>query len=631
MKRKFCLFTFIIILIISGCIAANYYINSKPENDFSNVDTELTSGDENDSSNVVRELTSSDGVHFTFSPEEKTLIISGEKADSHESTQKIDYWLENTEKIIIADGVKEIDASLYCYYNAKEIVISESVEKIDYDLFFSALEKYTVDKNNKYYYSDKNGVLYSYNEPVKGGDTLEKIPVKSAQETYTLPENVKYITSEAFEECEYLRFVNIGKNYDGGLTNVLEHCPYIETVTIHKDNKSYCNDNQGVVYDKEMTMVCYIPHAVEEFVVPDDVKFSFNSRCSNLGVKKLVIGNTCPPLHYFKNLDEIVIDEANDSICAVDNVVFSKDMTVLKFYPPMKADKTYEIPSSVLTIESDSLYCKKLKKLIIPDSVKYINERAFYNASGLERVKIGKGVQKIDGQDGWIDYIDNPFIECDNLKSITVSKENEHYANDKYGALYSKDMKNLLAYPSKSIFKKFSVPDTVTEINYCFSNCTEIEVINFGKNVETITVSAYGDGYSFYGFEDCFSLREINVSDENEFFTSDDGILYTKSKNYLIMYPPAKKGESFVIPDYLVGFGNFPFRNVRYLERVYVPKSIPRPDYSFAFANGDLTLYDICFDIYFEGTYNEWHSIWFDKCMLYTDHKVYYDVKEFPQ
>ena len=56
--------------------------------------------------------------------------------------------------------------------------------------------------------------------------------------------------------------------------------------------------------------------------------------------------------------------------------------------------------------------CSGLTSVIIPDSVTYIGERAFYNCSGLTSVTIGGSVTSIG---------DCAFCGCSGLKNITYT------------------------------------------------------------------------------------------------------------------------------------------------------------------------------------------------------------------
>ncbi len=99
--------------------------------------------------------------------------------------------------------------------------------------------------------------------------------------------------------------------------------------------------------------------------------------------------------------------------------------------------------------------------------------------------------------------------------------------------------------PNKTTIKTISIPDEyegspVTDIaDFAGCNLESAELIKIGKNVENIGV---------WAFENNQNLKAFEVSEENKNFRSVDGVLYTKDMKTLLFYPAAK-GESFVIPD----------------------------------------------------------------------------------
>lgn len=78
--------------------------------------------------------------------------------------------------------------------------------------------------------------------------------------------------------------------------------------------------------------------------------------------------------------------------------------------------------------------------------------------------------------------------------------------------------------------------------------CFEIETLNIGKNVKWI-----GDG-AFCGY----CIREFQISEDNPYYMSSDGIIYSKDQSFLLAYPTGKNGE-FTIPDGVTGIAQEAF------------------------------------------------------------------------
>ena len=85
------------------------------------------------------------------------------------------------------------------------------------------------------------------------------------------------------------------------------------------------------------------------------------------------------------------------------------------------------------------------------------------------------------------------------------------------------------------------IPDTVVKIGEAaFATCGSLTSMAIGKNVESI---------GFQAFAACKSFTEINVDKNNTYFSSDNGVLFNKSKTELIQYPIGSERTSYTIPD----------------------------------------------------------------------------------
>ena len=80
--------------------------------------------------------------------------------------------------------------------------------------------------------------------------------------------------------------------------------------------------------------------------------------------------------------------------------------------------------------------------------------------------------------------------------------------------------------------------------NKAFSECEKLESINIPSTVSNIV--NYYELSSFYG---CSSLKSINVAQNNQYYSSSEGILFNKDKSTLISYPTAKEETTYSIPE----------------------------------------------------------------------------------
>ena len=103
--------------------------------------------------------------------------------------------------------------------------------------------------------------------------------------------------------------------------------------------------------------------------------------------------------------------------------------------------------------------------------------------------------------------------------------------------------------------------DTVTSIaDSAFLGCKKIKAVSFPETLKKI------GGYAFYGsslesvtvlggieeigecaFSKCGKLTAITVDLENEYYSSLDGVLFSKDKSELICYPSGKTNSAYTI------------------------------------------------------------------------------------
>lgn len=124
-----------------------------------------------------------------------------------------------------------------------------------------------------------------------------------------------------------------------------------------------------------------------------------------------------------------------------------------------------------------------------------------------------------------------------------------------------------------TFLKTVTIPDSVKRIgNSTFRNCTSLETVNIGSDFKYL-----GNYVTFDPFEGCSSLRNINISPENEEFYSIDGVAYkTFDDGYelLYRYPAGRTEKSFTIPNNIQTIDSNAFRDCTALENVIIPDSV---------------------------------------------------------
>ena len=177
------------------------------------------------------------------------------------------------------------------------------------------------------------------------------------------------------------------------------------------------------------------------------------------------------------------------------------------------------LPNSLLYL-SGFRGCSGLTSIVIPNSVVYIDAGAFEYCSALSSVSIGNAVTHI---------YSGAFYGCTALTSIVL-------------------------------------PDAVSFIGEdAFYNCSSLTYVFFGASVETIGT------YAFIG---CGALETIEVSENNPFYKSIDGVLFDHNENMLLYYPRGKTGEHYSMPSTVTAIGDNAFIYNTHIASVTLGESV---------------------------------------------------------
>lgn len=274
-----------------------------------------------------------------------------------------------------------------------------------------------------------------------------------------------------------------------------------------------------------------------------------------------------------ESTDGKVIVNADGMAVLEENAGDVMDIDVADDVKTAKADKNgFVIEKGVL-----KKYTGSGGDITIPDGVKSIENYAFGNSPSVTSVTIPKSLESMDG---------NVFSFCMKLKEIKVSKNNQYFSS-KNGILYDKKKKVLLQCPRemegdiiipKTVVKigdeafwncyyltSISIPESVTSIGkYAFHFCLRLLNATIPKNVKSIGVGAFAGEAS---------MSDIQVSEDNKYFTSENGILYDKKKKVLIQCPRAKSGE-IKIPESVTNIGEEAFEYCQNVTSIIIPESV---------------------------------------------------------
>lgn len=621
MKKICCLLLMILLLAFCSCgnddIADNtdIFVTTKEtsKNEVSSNTSELSETNSLDFSNT----------DYTFDNETKTLYFKSEKvAPPSYKDKNYDYWVklaENTEKVVLKDGVKEIAEDTFRDFGKlKYIEVSATVAtEEDFIGNNQTLESVSVDSANRNL-SSENGVLFN-----KDKTKLIKYPAKQSSTSYIIPESVTAISNYAFWHAHNLEQVTLPAKLETSSDPSIWFmaCDSLGKISVSSENDNFASDNQGVLYNKNMTEIILIPAKVSEIVIPDTVTglscYALAHKCE---IKTITLGENFLFEEWFLiyefNAETINVSENSKHYFSEDGVIYSKEKTELLWYPYNKTDKIFTVPDTVVTVKH--INNPNIEELIFSDSVRRVNRTSLSSCTSLKKVHFGKNMEEII-YDGEFDVENqNPFWNCKKLETITVSPGNKHFKSDKQGALYLYDMSSIITVPANGNIREFTVPDSVTIIMDCFKNCSRIKKIHFGKNTEKICVGV-SDTESIVGFSGCTSLESISVSKDNKYFTNIDGILFSKDMKILYLYPANKTGERYIVPENVELVHDYAFLDSQNIKMIYLFKNTKASLSSFPKDDE----WNLTADIYCEGSQDQINSR--------EDPRYHFNVTEIPE
>ena len=232
--------------------------------------------------------------------------------------------------------------------------------------------------------------------------------------------------------------------------------------------------------------------------------------------------------------------------------------------------------------------CCGLTNITIPNSVTsigggtygthYGREGAFAGCTNLTSVTIGNGVTSIGNF---------AFFRCTALTSITIpnSVTSIGYgafsgSSNLIGVTISDSLSNIedFAFSDCTSLTNITIPTSVTSIGrYSLGGCTSLTSITIPYSVTNIAafVDEYGEHGAFLG---CANLREITVDTRNSFYSSVDGVLFSKSQTTLVQCPEAKSGN-YTIPNGVIRIGDGAFSGCARLASVIIANSVTNIGY----------------------------------------------------
>ena len=284
-------------------------------------------------------------------------------------------------------------------------------------------------------------------------------------QSVTFPNNdsIQSLGAYTFAECTSLRSVKLPDSVTEIPVGMFAYCTALESVTFGDSVVSIGDEAfRGCTALTEVTLpdtltemggfVFYMCTALTDITIPEGLEtlgsYSFTG-C--VGLESFHIPATLlslgeGPFLGCMSLTDITVEESHPNYKVEDGILYSKDGSVLYFYPPSRTDTTFQVPAGVQDIYDGAFfqcsdlqyvefpeglttigagafdYCTGLTAVVIPESVTNIMSTAFADCAALERVTFVGADNETEGEGDALTIGDHAFYACEELKEVILPK-----------------------------------------------------------------------------------------------------------------------------------------------------------------------------------------------------------------
>ena len=473
---------------------------------------------------------------WSYNSKTKTLTITGKG-----TLKNVDVKLPiNTDHIkidhiVVKEGITVLENDVLNWLWPKDITLPTSIRTIGFHAF--ATEYMDIDEPMH----DKGITIYG-----EYGSVTEEYCKNGEADEY-------YFFRGYFEP------INKSKNRTSGICGA-------DNVKWKLDkNGKMTITGKGLMYGKPSTKV-FDKRKVKEVVVGNGVKDIYKGCFRDYpNLKKVTlpdsITNTEPKVFYgCKNLQTVVLPK---KLKTMDNYLFANCSNL----------KSVQMPTTVENLGNGVFQnCSSLKTVKMPTTVAKLGNYVFQNCSSLTSVSLPNTITKM----GY-----SIFSGCTSLTSANIPNKLVAISGETF--LNCKNLTNV------------TVPESVNKINYnAFENCSKLKNVDFLKNITSFGEDAFKgcssiekitlndnakivcdkEYFPSATFLECSNLKEINISENNRYYTLIDGVLYTKDKKTLILYPSGNEAETVEIPNFVTKVGRSSFQGSKNIKNLVIPGNV---------------------------------------------------------
>lgn len=374
--------------------------------------------------------------------------------------------------------------------------------------------------------------------------------------TLTLPSTLKTLRS-AFKQCKMLSAITIPE----GVQELAEHtfgsCIRLTQVNLPSTLKTI----GGYAFSgcEDLTTV----------VIPDSVqRLGTHAFEACTGLKSVVLPS---------------------SLCAIESCTFSNCSSLERM----------DLPASVTKIEYCAFeHCTALREIKTAATAAIaLDEAAFQNCPSLADENgftiVGRVLLRYTGEGGDVVIPEGVEEIAANTFREGSDYNRHHYRSTE--SLHSISLPASLkviggnAFAGCRALQSIRIPDSVTTLHgNAFGQCSKLTQIDIGKGItelpdytfhecsalRRVAISKQIEHIGKYVFHGCKSLAAVDVDEANPHYTSVDGLLFSKDKTELILFPGGKQLKEYVIPDHVRKIATEAFIDCMALTKIVIPETV---------------------------------------------------------
>ena len=332
----------------------------------------------------------------------------------------------NIEKVILPPTITTIGSRVFLRCNnLVDIELSPNIAFIDFEAF----------KDTPWLNNIEEDIIYI-------GKCLYQYKDKASQ-YYKVKEGTLGISPNSFASCTFLQYIDLPSSLTRIGYSAFSGCSSLKRVVVPEgvtriDGATFinCSSLEGVILPDGIDYIGMYAFqrcsSLKKFIFPnkmDHFPFDLFFGCSSLesitigkNMTSIMARNKDRTLLECPSLKELIVEEGNPIYCSINNcVVDKKEKRIVLGCSESYIDES----SSITSIGRSAFENSGIKNIVIPSSIKVIEERAFFK-SHLERVEI---------EEGLIEIKDEVFRNCYEIRSINIPDSASIFGEDVFCGL----------------------------------------------------------------------------------------------------------------------------------------------------------------------------------------------------